>query len=130
MALSGEAFVREIQRMVERKHSKDHPIIAAIEAGDLSKKQLKGFVGQFYLYFPKPFPKPIAAMLGRCPEDPELERMWIDNVMEEARERGPKPAGTRIFTSDLRCPAAIAKRSWMGSRRYPKPRPFWPGVSY
>ncbi|HLH78062.1 MAG TPA: iron-containing redox enzyme family protein [Candidatus Binataceae bacterium] len=93
MALSGEAFVREIQRMVERKHSKDHPVIAAIEAGELSKKQLKGFIGQFYLYFPKPFPKPIAAMLGRCPEDPELEHMWIDNVMEEATGAGTKTGG-------------------------------------
>lgn len=84
MALSGKEFVKEIQAMVRRKHSKDHPIIGMIERGELSREALKGFVGQFYLFFPKPFPKPIAAMLGRCPEDPELERMWIENVAEEA----------------------------------------------
>lgn len=83
MPPSGEAFVKEIQEMVRKKHSKNHPIIEMIEKGELSREQLKGFVGQFYLFFPKPFPKPIAAMLGRCPDDPVLEKMWIDNVVEE-----------------------------------------------
>jgi len=77
MTLSGQAFVKEIQQMVLAKHSKDHPIIGMIEKGELTREQLKGFVGQFYLFFPKPFPKPIATMLGRCPDDPELEKMWI-----------------------------------------------------
>lgn len=83
MALSGEAFVEEIRGMVRAKHSKDNPVIGMIERGEIDRDALKGFVGQFYLFFPKPFPKPIAAMLGRCPEDPELERMWIENVVEE-----------------------------------------------
>ncbi len=54
-----------------------------IEEGKLDREQLMGFVGQFYLFFPKPFPKPIAAMLSRCPDDPEMEKMWIENVVEE-----------------------------------------------
>jgi len=83
MPVSGGAFVKEIQEMVRQKHSKDHPVIGMIEKGELSREQLKGFVGQFYLFFPKPFPKPIAAMLGRCPDDPMLEKMWVDNVVEE-----------------------------------------------
>lgn len=83
MALSSTDFIKEIQEMVRRKHSKDHPVIEMIEQGRLSRDQLKGFVGQFYLFFPKPFPKPIAAMLGRCPDDPVLEKMWIENVVEE-----------------------------------------------
>ena len=83
MPISSEQFVKEIQAMVFRKHSKDHPVIAMIEKGELSREALKGFVGQFYLFFPKPFPKPIAAMLGRCPDDEVLEKMWIENVIEE-----------------------------------------------
>ena len=83
MALSGKEFVKEMQKLVQAKHSKDHPIIAMIEDGKLGRDELKGFVGQFYLFFPKPFPKPIAAMLSRCPDDPELEKMWIENVVEE-----------------------------------------------
>ncbi len=83
MAISSESFVKEIQEMVQKKHSKDHPVIGMIESGELSREALKGFVGQFYLFFPKPFPKPIAAMLGRCPDDEVLEKMWIENVVEE-----------------------------------------------
>lgn len=83
MSLSSKDFVKEIQQMVRNKHSKNHPVIGMIEEGKLSREQLKGFVGQFYLFFPKPFPKPIAAMLSRCPDDPELEKMWIENVVEE-----------------------------------------------
>ncbi len=83
MAISSESFVKEIQEMVQKKHSKDHPVIGMIESGELSREGLKGFVGQFYLFFPKPFPKPIAAMLGRCPDDEVLEKMWIENVVEE-----------------------------------------------
>jgi pyrroloquinoline quinone (PQQ) biosynthesis protein C len=83
MSLSGEAFVKEIEEMVSKKHSKDHPVIELIEKGELSREGLKGFAGQFYLFFPKPFPKPIAAMLGRCPDDAVLEKMWIENVVEE-----------------------------------------------
>ena len=83
MPIPSEEFVKEIQEMVLRKHSKDHPVIAMIERGELTREALKGFVGQFYLFFPKPFPKPIAAMLGRCPDDEVLEKMWIENVIEE-----------------------------------------------
>jgi len=77
-------FEKEVRKIVERKHSKDHPLIGQIERGELNKDQLQKFVRQFYLLFPKPFPKPIAAMLGRCPDDPDLERMWTDNVAEES----------------------------------------------
>ena len=83
MPVSGKAFVKELHDIVRKKHSKDHPVIGMVERGELDRAQLMGFVGQFYLFFPKPFPKPIAAMLGRCPEDPELEKMWIENVVEE-----------------------------------------------
>ena len=65
MVISSREFVIEIQQMVRAKHSKDHPIIGMIEDGMLDRAQLKGFIGQFYLFFPKPFPKPIAAMLRR-----------------------------------------------------------------
>src|SRR5262245_64757179 len=82
MGISSAEFVKEIQQMVRKKHSKDLPIIGMIEEGKLDRQQLKGFVGQFYLFFPKPFPKPIAAMLSRCPDDSELEKMWIENVVE------------------------------------------------
>jgi pyrroloquinoline-quinone synthase len=83
MALSSEKFLEEMKALVVSKHSKDHPLFDRIERGDLSKAQLIGFVKQFYLLFPKPFPKPIAAMFARSPEDSELEKMWMENLDEE-----------------------------------------------
>lgn len=83
MPLSSAKFLDEIRAMVERKHTRDHPLIGKIQRGEVSRGALRGFIKQFYLFFPKPFPKPIAAMYARCPEDPELERMWLDNVIEE-----------------------------------------------
>ena len=84
MALDSKKFLEEMFAMVAAKHSKDHRIFGLIENGELRKEQLRGFIKQFYLLFPKPFPKPIAAMYSRSPEDSELERMWMENLMEEA----------------------------------------------
>ena len=84
MALEPKAFLAEIQALQERKHSRKHEIFDLIEEGKLTPPALKGFIKQFYLLFPKPFPKPIAAMFSRSPEDTELERMWFENLSEEA----------------------------------------------
>ena len=84
MATDSGEFLIEMQGLVAAKHSKDHALFGMIERGELTKAQLQGFVKQFYLLFPKPFPKPIAAMFARSPEDSELERMWAENLSEEA----------------------------------------------
>jgi pyrroloquinoline quinone (PQQ) biosynthesis protein C len=84
MAVNRQAFLSEMQALVAAKHTKDHPLFRMIEQGELSRDQLQGFVKQFYLLFPKPFPKPIAAMFAKSPENSELERMWMENLQEEA----------------------------------------------
>lgn len=95
MALDSKKFLEEMQAMVAAKHSKDHEIFDLIEQGKLSQQELRGFIKQFYLLFPKPFPKPIAAMFARSPEDSELERMWMENLMEEAVGGQTDTAGHR-----------------------------------
>ncbi|MCH8346853.1 MAG: iron-containing redox enzyme family protein [Chloroflexi bacterium] len=83
--MDSQQFLEELRGMVAAKHSKDHHIFDLIQEGELTWEQLQGFSKQFYLLFPKPFPKPIAAMLSRCPpDDPELERMWLGNLLDEA----------------------------------------------
>ena len=84
MALDTREFLAEMQQLQERKHSRKHPLFEMIEEGQLTRPQLNGFIKQFYLLFPKPFPKPIAAMFARAPQDTELERMWFENLSEEA----------------------------------------------
>lgn len=95
MALDSKKFLEEMFGLVAAKHSRDHEIFGLIERGELTKPQLRGFIKQFYLLFPKPFPKPIAAMYARSPEDSELERMWMDNLMEEAVGGQTDTAGHR-----------------------------------
>ena len=93
MAIDSKAFLEEMRGLVAAKHSKDHRLFGLIERGELTKAQLQGFAKQFYLLFPKPFPKPIAAMFARSPEDSELERMWAENLMEEAEGAQTGTAG-------------------------------------
>ena len=107
MALDPKEFLKEMQAMVAAKHSKDHAIFNMIEQGKLNKEQLRGFIKQFYLLFPKPFPKPIAAMFARSPEDSELERMWMENLMEEAVGGQTDTAGHRDLYIQFAAAAGI-----------------------
>ncbi|MBI2998606.1 MAG: hypothetical protein HYY46_09160 [Deltaproteobacteria bacterium] len=50
MPLSTPEFIKEIQGMVRRKHSKDHPVIDTIENGRLTPEQVKAFVDCDPLY--------------------------------------------------------------------------------
>ena len=83
MAIAATAFAQELYRIVGARHSKDHPLIGMIERGELSREQLLGFAVQFYQLFPKVFPKPIAALYARCPDDPDIEKHLLENLVEE-----------------------------------------------
>jgi len=83
MAATGTAFAKELYDVVAARHSKDHPVIGMIERGELTEEQLLGFAVQFYQLFPKVFPKPIAALYARCPDDPEIETHLLENLIEE-----------------------------------------------
>lgn len=83
MAATATAFAQELYELVARKHSKDHPLIGMIERGELTRDQLLGFTVQFYQLFPKVFPKPIAALYARCPDDPDIEKHLLENLIEE-----------------------------------------------
>lgn len=82
MAVTG-TFAKQLYDVVAARHSKDHPVIAMIERGELSRDQLLGFTVQFYQLFPKVFPKPIAALYARCPDDPDIEKHLLENLIEE-----------------------------------------------
>ncbi|HZT06488.1 MAG TPA: iron-containing redox enzyme family protein [Chloroflexota bacterium] len=83
MAIAASAFAKELYGVVAARHSKDHPLIGMIERGELTHEQLLGFAVQFYQLFPKVFPKPIAALYGRCPDDFDIEKHLLENVIEE-----------------------------------------------
>jgi pyrroloquinoline quinone (PQQ) biosynthesis protein C len=83
MAIASGAFAKELYGVVAARHSKDHPLIGMIERGELTNEQLLGFSVQFYQLFAKIFPKPIAALYARCPDDAEIEKHLLENLIEE-----------------------------------------------
>jgi pyrroloquinoline-quinone synthase len=83
MALASHAFAKELYGIVAARHSKDHPLIGKIERGELTHEQLLGFAVQFYQLFAKIFPKPIAMLYARCPDDNEVEKHLLENLIEE-----------------------------------------------
>src|SRR5207248_6292922 len=83
MTATASSFAQELYGVVAAKHSKDHPLIGMIERGELSEEQLLGFSVQFYQLFAKVFPKPIAALYARCPDDPDIEKHLLENLIEE-----------------------------------------------
>src|SRR5438477_11033846 len=82
-AIAAGAFAKELYGVVAARHSKDHPVIGMIERGELSHEQLLGFAVQFYQLFPKIFPKPIAELYARSPDDGEVEKHLLENLIEE-----------------------------------------------
>src|SRR5207249_3172197 len=83
MVQTSASFARDLYSIVAAKHSKDHPVVGMIERGELTREQLLGFAVQFYQLFPKVFPKPIAILYGRCPDDAEIEKHLLENLLEE-----------------------------------------------
>lgn len=83
MAIAPKAFAQDLYDVVAARHSKNHPMIGMIERGELSREQLLGFAVQFYQLFPKVFPKPIAALYSRCPDDEDIEKHLLENLVEE-----------------------------------------------
>jgi pyrroloquinoline-quinone synthase len=83
MALTSASFAKDLYAVVAARHSRDHPVIAMIERGELSREQLLGFAVQFYQLFAKVFPKPIAALYARCPDDADVEKHLLENLLEE-----------------------------------------------
>src|SRR5438552_17505834 len=101
MAIAARAFVQELSEIVARRHSKDHPLIGMIERGELTREQLLGFAVQFYQLFPKVFPKPIAALYARCPDDGEIEKYLLENLLEEVTGQVWGSASHRVLCIDF-----------------------------
>jgi len=101
VAIAATAFAQELYGIVGARHSRDHPLIGMIERGELSREQLLGFAVQFYQLFPKVFPKPIAALYARCPDDPDIEKHLLENLVEEGTGQVSRSASHRDLYLDF-----------------------------
>ena len=87
-AIEPDQLVAEMEEMVERDHINNHPLIKHIGAGKLTIDQLRGFAKQFYFVGPKPNPRPHCAVYAHAPEDPDIDRLYFEEVLlEEATGR-------------------------------------------
>lgn len=91
------SLVDDLRAIVDRRHTKDHPLIRRIAEGTLSIPELRFFAQQYYQRTARMFPKLVAAIYSRCPDDPELEHMLLENVVSESGFMDPTKEHKKLF---------------------------------
>ena len=87
----------ELRALVDRRHTKDHPLVRRIAEGRASIPELRFFARQYYQRTARMFPKLVAAIYSRCPDDPELEHMLLENVFSESGFEDPTRGHKKLF---------------------------------
>ena len=87
----------ELRAIVDRRHTKDHPFVRRIAAGQASVPELRFFARQYYQRTARMFPKLVAAIYSRCPDDHELEHMLLENVFSESGFEDPTKEHKKLF---------------------------------
>src|SRR5207253_2849733 len=59
--------------------------------------ELRFFAQQYYQRTARMFPKLVAAIYSRCPDDPELEHMLLENVVSESGFADPTKEHKQLF---------------------------------
>jgi pyrroloquinoline-quinone synthase len=90
-------FTDELRQIVDRKHTKNHPLIRRIAEGRVSALELRFFAQQYYQRTARMFPKLVAAIYSRCPDDLELEHMLLQNVFSESGFQDPAKEHKKLF---------------------------------
>lgn len=76
---STEDFVAALRAQAQRYHHL-HPFHVRMNAGKLSREQIRGWVANRY-YYQECIPRKDAALLSNCP-DPEVRRRWIRRIVD------------------------------------------------
>jgi pyrroloquinoline-quinone synthase len=97
MAVAGTLFVDELRGIVNQHHTRDHPFVRRIADGELTTGELAFFAKQYYQRTARMFPKLVAAIYSRCPDDPELEHMLLENVFSESGFEDPTKEHKKLF---------------------------------
>jgi pyrroloquinoline-quinone synthase len=78
-ATSGDDFV-ETLRAHSRRYHDQHPFHVRMNAGRLSRRQIRGWVANRF-YYQENIPRKDAAILANCPL-PEVRRRWIRRILD------------------------------------------------
>jgi pyrroloquinoline-quinone synthase len=80
MTVTGtESFV-EALRAHSRRYHDQHPFHVRMNAGQLSRRQIQGWVANRF-YYQENIPRKDAAILANCP-DPEVRRRWVRRILD------------------------------------------------
>lgn len=74
-----DEFVEMLRAQSERYHS-THPFHVRMNAGELSRAQIQGWVANRF-YYQEIIPRKDGAVLSSCP-DPEVRRRWIRRIVD------------------------------------------------
>ncbi|MBM2810065.1 MAG: Coenzyme synthesis protein family protein [Chloroflexi bacterium] len=97
MSVAAGAFVEELREIVNLKHTMRHPMVQRIATGDFSIPELRFFAQQYYQRTARMFPKLVAAVYSRTPDDPDLEHMLLENVVSESGFLNPDREHKKLF---------------------------------
>lgn len=97
MTASSKALIDELWSIVSRRHTRDHPFVRRIGEGRATRDELRFFALQYYHRTARLFPKLVAAIYSRCPEDPDIEHMLLENVFSESGFDRPQEEHKRLY---------------------------------
>lgn len=91
--------LRELDRLIERRHLLKHPFYRAWSDGSVPMSTLRAYAGAYY-EFERNFPRYVAATYARL-TDPRDRRVLLDNLVDEEGRDPTHPALWRHFASAL-----------------------------
>ena len=91
------ASVRDLDRLVNRRHLLKHPFYAAWTRGTLPIETLRDYAGQYY-HFERNFPRYVAGTYAKM-DRPEDRRVLLDNLVDE---EGRSPTHPELWTDFAR----------------------------
>lgn len=82
-AMSADDLLAEVERLIEERHIKTHPMVHDIRSGTASREAIAGFLRNFYHIAPKPSPQADCAIYAKCPQDPLIHHLLFEEIIME-----------------------------------------------
>jgi pyrroloquinoline-quinone synthase len=99
--------IRDLDRLVRRRHLLQHPFYTAWSKGELPIETLRGYAGQYY-HFEVNFPRYVAGAYARV-TDPHQRRILLDNLVDEEGRSPTHPELWQEFARAIGAPAPPAR---------------------
>lgn len=99
--------IRDLDRLVQRRHLLGHPFYTAWSKGELPMETLREYAGQYH-HFEVNFPRYVAGAYSRI-LDPRARRVLLENLMDEEGRSPTHPELWRDFSRAIGAGAPPAR---------------------